>query len=255
MCTVTFLPLEHEGFILTSNRDERPDRKKALPPQLYQVFDSQVVFPKDAQANGTWIAATENGFTLCLLNGAFETHTHKPPYRLSRGLMLLDFFKFKNVQRFVKEYDFTGIEPFTLLIINETSKLSLTEIRWDEAEKLTVTEKDTNQPHIWSSATLYPLPIRQQRENWFAEWLLHKEKYEVEDILHFHHFGGTGNKNNDILMDRGVIETVSITAIRHYEQKKEITYEDLLSFEIFSFELEKSASQFPVDNSVTYSAL
>ena len=35
MCTVTYLPLENNNFILTSNRDEDPNRK-TIPPNTYE---------------------------------------------------------------------------------------------------------------------------------------------------------------------------------------------------------------------------
>src|SRR5258708_5525570 len=132
MCTVTFLPLNETEFVLTSNRDEKSVRKPALQPSLYQVHNALVVFPKDQQAEGTWIASSGIPFTLCLLNGAFERHVSKKNYRISRGLMLLDFFHFNNVDVFLDEYNFEGIEPFTLLLLDTRKrKLELTEARWD----------------------------------------------------------------------------------------------------------------------------
>lgn len=89
MCTVTYLPVS-TGFVLTQNRDEAPTRS----PQIISKekrFGTELLFPKDTKAGGTWIATARDGRTACLLNGAFEKHKHEPPYRLSRGLVLLDF--------------------------------------------------------------------------------------------------------------------------------------------------------------------
>ncbi len=36
MCTVTFIPESVSGFILTSNRDEAPNRS-TVPPKIYEV--------------------------------------------------------------------------------------------------------------------------------------------------------------------------------------------------------------------------
>ena len=232
MCTVTFLPSGTADFILTSNRDEKPGRSRALPPQRYEIHGIPMVFPKDAQANGTWIATAENGFTLCLLNGAFETHSPHYPYRMSRGVMVLDFFRFNDAERFVKEYDFSGIEPFTLLVVSQEAALQLTEIRLDASGKLYVSALDAGKPHIWSSATLYPVAVRHERERWFADWLSDRSTFELEEILHFHHFGGTGNRQNDLLMNRNVVGTVSITAVARQQGITEMVYEDLVSHEI-----------------------
>jgi uncharacterized protein with NRDE domain len=228
MCTVTFLPLNNTSFILTSNRDESRLRKIALPPEKYRIHDTDVYFPKDADANGTWFAAADR-FTLCILNGAFEPHEHKPPYRLSRGLMLLDFFKYKNVQDFYSQYDFKGIEPFTLLIFEQSPVVSIHEIRWD-GNKIYTDSKDASIPQIWSSAQLYPKKVIQEREEWFNEWLKAKNEFTVESIVRFHKTGGNGNSYTDLLMNRdGVVFTVSITSVKRDETEGVMRYEDMIS--------------------------
>ena len=83
MCTVSFLPLEN-GFILTSNRDERALRKKAIFPSYQESKAGTVIFPQDGEAGGTWFATADTRM-ICLLNGAFKSHEKQPPYRHSRG--------------------------------------------------------------------------------------------------------------------------------------------------------------------------
>ena len=98
MCTVTYLPLA-QGYFLTSNRDEKSIRKKALQPSKFETGSGILLFPKDADANGTWIAAHDRGESVVLLNGAFESHVSNPPYERSRGLVLLDLFESSSVVR------------------------------------------------------------------------------------------------------------------------------------------------------------
>jgi uncharacterized protein with NRDE domain len=117
MCTVSFLPKKGNSFILTSNRDEDMLRQTALPFQKYSLNNKSLYYPKDPKAGGTWIATEPNSFTVCLLNGAFKAHTPNPPYNKSRGIVLLDFFKYNNQYDFIKQYDFSNIEPFTLLFV------------------------------------------------------------------------------------------------------------------------------------------
>jgi len=229
MCTVTYLPLSNSSFILTSNRDEGQYRKIAIPPEKYSIYGTQVYFPKDADANGTWFAAAETKFTLCLLNGAFERHEHRPPYRLSRGLMLLDFFKYNNVHDFISQYNFEWIEPFTLLIFEQSPDTSIHEIRWDE-KKIYFGMRDATVPLIWSSAQLYPKAVIQQREEWFSSWLKANNKFTMEKIVLFHKTGGTGDSHNDLLMNRdGIVFTVSITSVRREEKEGMMRYEDMIS--------------------------
>ena len=130
MCTVTYLPVHQREFILTSNRDEDILRLSALSVQEYQVNGRTVYFPKDQKASGTWIAYDVKGYTLCLLNGANRPHVRKDTYGKSRGLVLLDFYTFNDPDVFFKEYDFTGIEPFTMVMAyscSDTEKVLLYE--------------------------------------------------------------------------------------------------------------------------------
>jgi uncharacterized protein with NRDE domain len=99
MCVLTFVPKGEQNFILTNNRDEATARPKAIPPQAYQIGNTDVFMPKDALAGGTWIATSDN-FTLCLLNGAFENHKHQPPYDKVEEPLFLPFSKNKILMLF-----------------------------------------------------------------------------------------------------------------------------------------------------------
>ena len=57
MCTVTYLPLPNNNFILTSNRDETPLRK-TIPPKTYIENGVALIYPKDELAGGTWIGTS-----------------------------------------------------------------------------------------------------------------------------------------------------------------------------------------------------
>ena len=148
MCTVTFLPLGSSSFILTHNRDEHHTRSIALLPERKMIGDIELIYPKDEQGGGTWFATSKN-YTLCLLNGGFEKHIPSPPYKHSRGLVILDFFLFNNVHQFKDEYLFTGIEPFTLIIIEHSTK-QIHQIVKDE-DQIHYSKKNENETHIWSS--------------------------------------------------------------------------------------------------------
>lgn len=231
MCTVTILPSEG-GFILTSNRDEKLLRQKAINPQLYSIHNQNLYFPKDPKASGTWICTSEK-FTLCLLNGAFEGHTPNPPYKKSRGLVLLDFFQFNDPQLFSKAYDFIGIEPFTLVIVNHVSG-ELHELRWDE-KTTHLKSLDKHEKHIWSSSTLYNKETRGWREKLFKDWCEKNKDYNQNDIVNFHRFGGKGDSANDFVMNRNnETITLSITSIIYSSQKHSIQYNDIVNEETFN---------------------
>jgi len=230
MCTLTYIPEPENAFLLVSNRDEQVARMPALAPQAYMHNGVQVVYPKDTQAGGTWLATAANGFTLCLLNGAFEKHTRIPPYKHSRGLVVTGFFDYNNTDRFLKEYDFEGIEPFTLVIIERSTKdISIREIRWN-GSAVAARHIEAHKPQIWSSVTLYEAEVIIEREKWFHQYLAQHPHPDLNDMLQFHHFGGTGDAGNDLLMNRGnVLQTISITGIKSCKHGTFMHHEDLLT--------------------------
>lgn len=231
MCTLTYIPKQDGGFILTSNRDESIFRMPALPPLKYDHNGISVMYPKDTQAGGTWVALSENRFTFCLLNGAFVKHKHDPPYKHSRGLVITDFFNYNDVAIFLKEYDFSGIEPFTLVIIESYPEPKIHEIRWDGQAHF-YAPKDSTHPQIWSSASMYDDEVVLERENWFNHFLQSKPDPATEDMLQFHHFGG-GLDENRLLMNRNnILKTISITGIAHYLNRASVHHENLLTGEL-----------------------
>lgn len=234
MCTVTYLPAGPTGYILTHSRDEKAIRPAAQPPRTVTIGGATITFPQDPPGQGTWIASgirdDESPVTVCLLNGAFTAHRPEPPYRHSRGLIPLQVFTYPTLNAFISTYDLAGLEPFTLLIAEEGK---LTELRWN-GSRLFVDEKDPDQPHIWSSATLYKPEIVRQREGWFREWCQQYPDYAVEAIRHFHQVGGHGDAENSLRMNRqNVMLTVSLTSVLHIGDELTMIYEDFTQSSVY----------------------
>ncbi len=225
MCTVTYIP-EGEKVFFTSNRDERRHRSHALPPVIYNFPNGKILFPKDRDAGGTWAALHENGRSIILLNGGFTNHISHPPYRKSRGLVLLELMNSESPVNEFESMPLFKIEPFTAVIFENGT---LTECVWDGSIKH-VAKKNPLTPHIWSSSTLYEPEVIERRKLWFRQWLdMQKNNSpEVNDILHFHQFTGDGDSHNDLLMNRnGHVFTVSITSIEIKEGTGVMYYLDL----------------------------
>ena len=235
MCTVTYLPQGNHSFILTSNRDEDVKRLIALPIKKYKINNVEVYYPKDTKGGGTWIASGSNGFTVCLYNGAFKKHIPIGNYKKSRGLVVLDFFNYQNQNDFIEQYNFTNIEPFSIVFVkHQNNKIGLCELKWDGKQTYHLNH-DASLPHIWSSVTLYAEEVIKQREEWFNDWTLKNETFTKESILMFHHFGGNGNKENDLVMNRLSKKTVSICCInKRNESETEIVYEDVIDKKVYT---------------------
>ena len=236
MCTVTYIP-NGDSFFLTSNRDEKKARLKAVQPQWYQFASGKMMFPKDGNAGGTWMALHENGNAMVLLNGGFQNHLHLPPYRKSRGQIFLDVFDHPNPLAAFKQIELYKIEPFTLVI---RLQQQLCEVRWDGSEK-TVSEIDPLQSHIWSSVTLYTDEIVQKRKEWFNAFISNKTELNANNILNFHRFAGDGDSANDVLMNRNnELFTVSITLLHQQNKISKLHYYDLLTNETFTEQADHS---------------
>lgn len=220
MCTVTFLPLENGGFVLTSSRDVGYKRAEALAPKTYIENGVSLHYPKDGKAGGTWIGTSRNNRLICLLNGGFEDHLQKEFYAKSRGLIVKELLIAEDFQLATNSVNLEDIEPFTIVYVSWGLQLQLMEFVWDGRRKHL---KDLDwQPLIWSSSTLYTEAMKSLRREWFREWFIGKKK-TAENILEFHKNAGLGFPEVDVFMRREQVGTVSITQVS-LEDKVKMTY-------------------------------
>jgi hypothetical protein len=234
MCTVTFVRSGNKT-IITSNRDEQVERQ-AIGPRNYTIGNKILIFPKDPRAGGTWYAIDNMANVLVLLNGAMEKHQWKPPYRKSRGLIVVEILSSENPLSNWETINLHNIEPFTLVLLQ---KNSLFQLRWDGTNKEALS-LDFQHNHIWSSATLYPKEIRANRSEWFKEFMAGRELVSPADMFEFHRYTKSENSANGLVIDRpGFLKTISITQTVIEENVISMTHYDLISGERFqnSFEI------------------
>ena len=235
MCTVTIVPKGERDFILTSNRDEAPNRV-SLDPELYKVNDTMLLFPKDELSGGTWIGVSEKNRVVCVLNGGFERHERQSIYRKSRGLVAKDFLVSNDLSKEVETYTFESIEPFTMILVDWNINLKFYELIWDGKAKH-FTELPLA-PKIWSSATLYSQAMKNERLMWFKEFKTAHRLNEAT-LMDFHKTAGKDNHDYGVIMDRGFVKTTSITQIKKHKDAVEMRYENLqshtVSQKVFNF--------------------
>jgi len=229
MCTVTFVASAGKK-IITSNRDEETKRP-SLEPASYMVNGKKLFFPKDPRAGGTWFASDEHANVLVLLNGAFEAHEHRPPYKRSRGLIVLDLLSSQSAISYWQEIDLDQVEPFTIVLYEQGA---LYELRWDGNRK-SRSDLDASQNYIWSSTTLYPKEIRDKREQWFADFLSKNPDPTTQDMFRFHRYTENSDSQNGLIIDRkGIaLQTLSITQAATVGNELEFTYSDLISDAVY----------------------
>lgn len=221
MCTLSFLPLSASDFILSSNRDERNNRP-TFAPQTYE----SLVYPKDQEAGGTWLAlAPQKQQLCCLLNGAEEAHAYQGPYRKSRGRIILEVLAAPQSLEALLSYDFRGLEPCSIFFLDYAQGLALYLLRWNGKE-CSLQELSPQKAHIFSSSPLYTKPERQQRqERFFA--LLHAEGQEPNQAARLQAF----HKKMNYQGTKALVQTSSFSQLELRQGQLRFYYEDYLAAE------------------------
>lgn len=223
MCTVSFVN-SGSKIIITSNRDEQVSRP-ALPPDWYTVNNKNLLFPKDPRAGGTWFASDVTGNTAVLLNGAEHTHEIIPnaKYTRSRGLILLDILSHDEPLQKWQQINLYNIEPFTLILYTQTY---LYQLRWDGLLKNSIL-LNSNQNYIWSSATLYTKEVIVKREKLFSDFLKSGKLPVEDDLLNFHTDKVQPGSNANLVINRDILKTLSVTQNIIDGNTAEMRYYDL----------------------------
>jgi hypothetical protein len=230
MCTVTYV-YSNGKSIITSNRDEKTFRESAIEPKSYLINNKKITFPKDQKAGGTWFAISENQSVIVLLNGAAEKHILKPSYKKSRGLIVLDIISAESSISKWNQLDLVDIEPFTLVLFEENK---LYQLRWNETEKETVLLNATKN-YIWSSATLYPKNIREQRANWFTNFIDTKPEITAKEMFNFHRYTENNDAQNGLVINRNdEMKTLSITQVVLDKNQLQLSHNDLIQNKEFT---------------------
>ncbi|MCF2506333.1 NRDE family protein [Dyadobacter sp. CY107] len=241
MCTVTYIPAENSIF-LTSNRDERIDRAPAVPPECYCVNKIEMIYPKDAQAGGTWIVLNGDRSAAVLLNGGFKNHFYQTPYRKSRGLIMLDIMSTNSPADHFQAMDLKAIEPFTIILLTQGR---LRRCTWDGDHKH-LTELDATKPHIWASVTLYDRDMQLQRENALIQWLKETRQVKPEAVADFH-LGANMRYETSNAPHNANIRTVSVTMLAlSTDRRASVLHHDLHSGEVAAKRMQTQAPGTPL---------
>ena len=132
------------------------------------------------------------------------------------------------IYKIIKNYDFNGIEPFTIILLDWKEQLGLYELIWD-GYKIHFCEKPLKAT-IWSSSLLYSAEDKKKREQWFSDFLKTTDIITDDSIINFHKTAGEGNRKTNLVMDRVFVKTKSITKFSKKKEACEMQYEDLSNF-------------------------
>lgn len=227
MCTLTVIPTDKSGFILTFNRDENPDRE--MLPLQEKILNGYITYmPIDVKSGGSCIAVSEHGFIVCLHNGGLKNHERKLSYRSSRGNLIKRLAAQVDPVNFLQEkITMSDYEDCTIFIISYKKELRINRFVWDSRSLINKTL--SNDSFIHSSATLYTLAQRKKRDIFFQEYI--KGGITPDNMATFHRIKGVGGIE-DIFIKRNKpkkVETVSTVQVIRSGNTVSMVYHDHVS--------------------------
>lgn len=217
MCTLTIIPLrglddqKPSGFRVVTNRDESLARPPALPPAVTTVRAVRAAWPVDALAGGTWVAASERGLVLSLLNLNLVPPPALPPARelVTRGAVipaLMDAAGAAEAAARLADSDLAPFAPFRLVAVDRHTIILA---RWDRAAFTIVRRPLTAACYVSSGLGDHTVAPRLALfEGWFAG---SRPTPEEQDAFHEHVWAD--RPEISVRMSRRDARTVSTTAV------------------------------------------
>lgn len=220
MCVVTYFPSEKEMF-LTSNRDEKNTRK-TVHPKTYKHEGLDIIYPKDLEQGGSWLAinATEKRLA-CLLNA--KGVQPNPKDKISRGTIPINFVL--NEKSVLQKNMLKKVAPFTLICIDYVNRIFIEEFHW-HGNNMSLKLIDEKKPQLWCSNTLYTA----KEKNRFTTKFKGKKTdiKSLEDIVNFHKEIAQPLQNNVFIKKDKDIQTMSITGVQATAKSTFVSYSNLV---------------------------
>lgn len=229
MCTLSVIPLGHAalphlageaGFRVVVNRDEQRDRPAALQPRWRAAGegDGRAIWPIDPRGGGTWVAASERGLVLALLNVNLEPAPTLPRGMHSRGEIIPRLIDSEGAAEAVSRlsgFDLDRFAPFRVVAVGPdragrdwNGGMVVQEARWDRARL--VTRALPAGAACFVSSGLGDSRVTPRLEL-FRELVAAAPVAARQDAFHDHAWAG--RESTSVMMSREDARTVSVTAV------------------------------------------
>jgi hypothetical protein len=228
MCTVSFIPLPPidepsatRGLRLVCNRDEQRSRPDATPPRWRDLPSTRAIWPTDAEAGGTWIAANQEGLALCLLNLNPPSPPALPPATqlVSRGKIIPRLITREtpdDALAALHALDLDRFAPFRLLAARPAlpapgrpAPSHILEVSWDRTD-LRVTRHHAA-PLCLASSGLGDALVQSRLSLFDGMVLAAGATPQSQDL--FHHHTWPDRPELSVMMSRAEARTVSVTTL------------------------------------------
>jgi hypothetical protein len=207
MCTVSLVASpDGSALRLLMNRDERRLRPVAQPPTVHQTGRGQAVWPTDPVSGGSWIAATDTGFALVVMN--IDGHRRSPEL-LSRGTLIPLLSACRSVDEVVDRWtalDVSAFAPFRLLAITRQALAVCSSVQ------RTASVSRIGRAHLFASSSLGDAMAEPMRRELFAQLLrTEADPFAAQSRLHQHAW--PDRRHLSVMMSRVDACTVSQTEV------------------------------------------
>jgi hypothetical protein len=207
MCTVSIVRSGDGGAVrMLMNRDERRLRPVAHPPAVRRTATGQAIWPTDPEGGGTWVAVTDAGLVLLLLN---EGGTRRPKELLSRGLIIPMLSGVRSIGELVdswKQLDVAAFAPFRLVALTRQQLAVFT------AAECAPDIAAIGGAHVFASSSLGDVEAQSARGELFAR-LLRTESDPRAAQTRFHQHAWPDRRHLSVMMSRVDACTVSQTEV------------------------------------------
>ena len=221
MCTVSFLP-SSKGFYLAMNRDEKRDRRAALPPDVVELERHRAIFPREP-TGGTWISANDAGVCFALLN--WHRIEDKPKNdTLSRGLVvkaLVAKFTANEIATALKKLPVRKLRPFRLIAIVPRERRVI-EWRWN-LQRLAIRNYEWQRQH-WFSSGFDERRAEVERQRVCNAAMVQQSATSLMSLRQLHRSHSPKQGPFSICMHRSDAATVSYTEVTVSNQRATMRY-------------------------------
>lgn len=228
MCTLTLIPISSTRGCarMVFNRDEQHTRSPARPPSRHLAGDRTALLPRDADAGGTWIAASDAGLAFAVLNVNFATPPKNAGPSRSRGDLipaLLGLASLEEAVILASALNTEGMQPFRLVM---TDGLTIAEFMGGVGHSRLVGVTPLTMPWMRCSSGLGDEHVQVPRAQLLREVFQDADAAcwaSLQDHYHAHRWPDA--EHLSVYMTRSDARTVSRTTIELGDQTVSMVYE------------------------------
>lgn len=230
MCTLSIVPYgpdAREHCRLVFNRDERRTRGLALPPAWHDAGPRRAVFPRDADAGGTWVGLNDCGLVAMLLNRTDDASraslSSRADYQ-SRGAIVPQVLAARDLAgalSLARRLSRGRFRPFRLVLLRGRGVVVISASLRDFDE----TCSELTVPLMLTSSSLGDALVEQPRRRLFIRMMRTPRSERLRAQSRFHASRWPRRPELGVLMSRPDARTVSRTVCDVGSDAWAMTYE------------------------------